>query len=112
MLRIYEGSTLAFETKLTPGVFDGQVGLASIREGVTDLVVVSWAGRGYLIQDFQIIGIKADGDIGVLADRSLLKRAFARPKLSELEGKIGLEATPLGLWTRYRIDFIWDQDTD
>jgi hypothetical protein len=111
VLRIYEGAVQVFETKVTPGVY-GPMALASLREGRTDLVVLLSAGSADALNEFLIVGVKADGAFGILADRSLIKGWQSRTRLVELDGRVGLEFSPFGLWTRYRINVAWDEKTE
>jgi hypothetical protein len=109
LLRIYEGKTLVFETRVTPGAY-GPMATTSLREGRTDLVVLLSAGSAGVINTFLIVGVLDDGSFGVLADLSYIKGWPTRAKLVELDGKVGVEMSPFGLWTRYRVDIAWDRD--
>ena len=109
LLRIYEGQTLVFEEKVTPGAY-GPMALASLREGRTDLVVMLSAGSANVINTFLIVGAREDGSFAILADTGIIKGGPTRAELVELDGKVGVEMSPFGLWTRYRVDIAWDRE--
>lgn len=108
LVKVLENGKEVFRTPLN-GEW-GSLYYSKTRESETDLVALMLGGNGAFLNDFKIIGHLGNGEIGVIKTTSEISDSITNPTLNEKEGKIGIEYSPSGYITKFRVDLTWNQD--